>query len=66
MGPQSKDQEKDTVSKKTAEVIKINHNGEVISILTSKTQKELLAFIVKERRKSKSSIGSGLPPALST
>ncbi len=64
MKPPSKDQ-----GMEEAEVIEIINNDDDVSVLTTKTQDELLALLLQERRKSKSAIGcreaSGTNPLVS-
>jgi hypothetical protein len=52
-----------------AKVIKVVNNNDDVSILTTKTQDELLALLLQERQKSKSAIGcrtaSGTNPLVS-
>ncbi len=64
MKPPSKDQ-----GMEEAKAIEIVDNSDNVSVLTTKTQDELLAFLLQERRKSKSAIGcwaaSGTNPLVS-
>jgi hypothetical protein len=52
MKPPTKDKNKEEV-----EVIEIVDDDDNISVLTTKTQDELLALLLQERQKSKSAIG---------
>jgi hypothetical protein len=52
MKPPSKDQ-----GAEEAEAIEIINNDDNVSVLTTKTQDELLALLLQERQKSKSAIG---------
>jgi hypothetical protein len=64
MKPPSKKQ-----GKEEAKVIEIVDNNDNVSVLTTKTQDELLALLLQERQKSKSTIGrraaSGTNPLVS-
>jgi hypothetical protein len=58
MAAQSKDHADGTETKDATKVIKISDADNDISVLTSKTQGELLAPLVQERHKSKSAAGN--------
>jgi hypothetical protein len=65
MKPPSKDQ-----GAEEAEAIEIVNDNDNVSVLTTKTQDELLALLLQERQKSKSAIGcraaSGTNPLVSS
>ncbi len=69
MAAQSKDQADGAGTKDATEVIEISDADDDISVLTSKTQDELLTLLVQERCKSKSAAGnrvaSGSMPLIS-
>ena len=58
MAAQSKDQADGAGTKDATEVIEISDADDDISVLTSKTQDELLTLLVQERCKSKSAAGN--------
>jgi hypothetical protein len=65
MAVQSKDQADGVGTKDATKFIKISNADDDISMLTSKTQDELLALLVQEQRKSKSAAGNRVAPLVS-